>query len=266
MRFVCEIRPQKTGKECTRLTVGGNLIDYPDAITTQMCDLVTFKMHINSTLSRPNRKYCSFGVKNFYLNTPMERSEYMKISIAQIPDEIIAEYNLQNKVHSDGAVYIEIRKGMKGLPQAGMLANKLLKGRLAKHGYYEVCHTPGYWHHMWRPLDFMLVVDDFGVGYENNKHALHLLQTLHQYYEAISINWTGTIYCGITLKWDYSKQTCELSLPGYVQHAVNKFQNGIKSPNKPTDAPHPYKATKKQGLPMTQAMDDSAKLSPQAIK
>ena len=73
-RFVCDIRPQKAERECTRLTVGGNLIDYPDSVTTRTCDLVTFKMHINSTLSRPKRKYCSFDVKNFYLNTPMERS------------------------------------------------------------------------------------------------------------------------------------------------------------------------------------------------
>ena len=71
-RFICEIRPQKTEQERTRLTVGGNLIDYPDTVTTRTCDLVTFKLHINSTLSRPNRKYCSFDVKNFYLNTPME--------------------------------------------------------------------------------------------------------------------------------------------------------------------------------------------------
>ena len=49
--FVCEIRPQKTEKEHTRLTVGGNLTDYPDTVTTRTCDLVTFKMHINSTLS-----------------------------------------------------------------------------------------------------------------------------------------------------------------------------------------------------------------------
>ena len=33
-QFVCEIRPQKTEQECTRLTVGGNLIDYPDTVTT----------------------------------------------------------------------------------------------------------------------------------------------------------------------------------------------------------------------------------------
>ena len=84
-------------------------------------------MHINSTLSRTKRKYCSFDVKTFYLNTPIEHSEYMKILLAHIPDEIIAEYALKSKVPSNGAIYIEIRKGMYGLPQAGILANKLLK-------------------------------------------------------------------------------------------------------------------------------------------
>ena len=75
-------------------------------------------------------------------------------------------------------VYIEIRKGMYGFPQASMLANKLLKRRLTKHGYYEVCHTPGYWRHVWLPIGFTLVINDFGMGYEDNEHALHLLKTL----------------------------------------------------------------------------------------
>ena len=265
-RFVCDIRPQKAEKERTRLTVGGNLIDYPDSVTTRTCDLVTFKMHINSTLSRPKRKYCSFDVKNSYLNTPMERSEYMKIPLSHIPDEIITEYSLKNKVHRDGAIYIEIQKGMYGLPQAGMLANKLLKRRLAKHGYYEVRHTPGYWQHVWRPIDFTLVVDDFGVGYDGNEHALHLLQTLRIYYEAVSVDWTGTLYCGITLKWDYLKRTCELSMPGYVEQALQKFNYAVTGIPNNTDAPHPYKATKKLGLSMTHPQDNSTKLSPREIK
>ena len=84
--------------------------------------------------------------------------------------------------------------------------------------------------------------------------------------KVVSIDWTGTLYCNITQKWDYGKGTCELSMPGYVQHAENKFHNGVKGPNKATDAPHLYKATKKQGLHMTQAIDDGAKHSPQAIK
>ena len=130
----------------------------------------------------------------------------MKINLAQILDEIISEYNLKERVHTDRYVYIEIQKGMYGLPQAGMLANKLLKHRLAKHGYYEVQHTPSYWQHTWWPIDFTLVVDVFGVGYEENEHALHLLQTLQKYYEAISVDWRGTLYCGI-------KYACRCILP-----------------------------------------------------
>ena len=55
-------------------------------------------------------------------------------------------------------------------------------------------------------------------------------------------------------------------MPGYVQQAVENSQHGIKSPIKAVDAPHPYKATKKHGLPMTQPHDNTAKLTPQAIK
>ena len=92
---------------------------------------------------------------------------------------------------------------------------------------------------MWPPINFTLVVDNFGMGYEDNEHALHLLLTLHKYYKAVSVNWTGMLYCSITLKWDYHQRTCELSMPEYVQQAVNQFQYTIKSPNKATDAPHP---------------------------
>jgi hypothetical protein len=60
------------------------------------------------------------------------------------PQDIINHYGLLDKV-LHGYVYMEIRKGMNGLPQAGILANKLLKKRLAKHGYFEQPHTPGLW-------------------------------------------------------------------------------------------------------------------------
>jgi hypothetical protein len=50
----------------------------------------------------------------------------MKIPIALLPDDIIEHYQLHKKV-LDGYVYMEIRKGVYRLPQAGILANKLLK-------------------------------------------------------------------------------------------------------------------------------------------
>jgi hypothetical protein len=64
-------------------------------------------------------------LKNFYLNTPMDRCKYMQLPIHILPDKIIQQYSLLPKVHN-GYIYVEIRKGMYGLPQAGILANQLL--------------------------------------------------------------------------------------------------------------------------------------------
>eukprot|EP00957_Ditylum_brightwellii_P009628 725206-Ditylum_brightwellii.AAC.1 len=78
---------------------------------------------------------------------------------------------------------MEIRKGMYGLPQAGISANKLLTERLAEHGYYPVQHTTGLWQHKWRPVKFSLMVDDFGVKITGNQHGEHLVEAFQQHYE-----------------------------------------------------------------------------------
>ena len=147
-----------------RITVGGNLIDYPGELTTRTADLTTTKLLWNSVISTPGARYSTVDIKSFYLETPLDRFEYMKMSMDLIPDEFADAYGLHEKA-KDGYVYMEIRKGMYGLPQAGILANKLLKKRLAKKGYYEMPHTPGLWKHIWRPIMFSLVVDDFGIKY-----------------------------------------------------------------------------------------------------
>jgi hypothetical protein len=88
----------------------------------------------------------------------------MKIPIALLPDDIIEHYQLQEKV-LNGYVYMEICKGMYILLQAGILANKLLKERLARHGYFEQLHTPGLWKHVTCLVWFNLCVDNFGIKY-----------------------------------------------------------------------------------------------------
>ena len=81
----------------------------------------------------------------------MDRSEYARIKIKDIPEEFIKEYNLLPMVHN-GWVYFEIIRGCYGLPQSGMLANNLLRTRLNKNGYFEAAKTPGLWKHQWRPF------------------------------------------------------------------------------------------------------------------
>ena len=75
---------------------------------------------------------------------------------------------------------MEINKGMYGLPQAGIIANELLTKRLARHGYYQAEHTHGLWKHTSRPIQFALVVDDFGVQYVGKEHAQHLRSSCSQ--------------------------------------------------------------------------------------
>ena len=77
------------------------------------------------------------------------------------------------------------------------------------HGYTQSKHTPSLWTHKWRPVSFTLVVDDFGVKYVGEEHALHLLSVLREHYE-VEVDWEGTKYCGIDLAWDYDKREAHL--------------------------------------------------------
>ncbi len=113
--------------------------------------MVSSKVLWNSVISTKDARFAGADIKNMYLETPLYWYEYMKMPIALFPTDIIEHYRLNEKV-LNGYVYMEIRKGMYGLPQASILANKLLKERLARHGYFEQPHTPGLWKHVSCPV------------------------------------------------------------------------------------------------------------------
>ena len=125
------------------------------------------------------------NIKDFYLTTPMERPEFMRLKLSDIPGNIIDLYKLRDIAH-DGYVYTRIQKGMYGLLQAGIIAQKLLEQRLQAKGYHQSKINPGFWKHNWRPISFALCVDVFGVKYVGKAHADHLLQTLKEHYEISS--------------------------------------------------------------------------------
>jgi hypothetical protein len=199
-KIVCDYKPHKKEKERGRLTVGGDRPDYSGDVATSTADITTFKILVNSTLSTEDAAMMMMDIKNYYLGTPLPRFEYMKMLLSCFPGEIVQKYNL-NALAVDGWVYIEIRKGMYGLKQSGLLANQLLQTRLAPFGYYPACHTPGLWLHKTQPISFTLVVDDFAVKYVVKQHAEHLRSALLRTYE-LTTDWTATIYSGMTLKWD----------------------------------------------------------------
>jgi hypothetical protein len=236
-RIVCNHRSEKTDPYRTRITMGGNLINYPDDCGTPTADLLTVKLLFNSIISTPNCKFMTIDIKDFYLMTPMDRYEYFRMKLELFPPDIIEEYGLRDKVDSDGNVFCEVKRGMYGLPQAGIIAQDLLTTRLRKAGYYQSKITPGYWRHNWRPISFTLVVDDFGVKYINKADVEHLMSVLKEDYE-IDTDWEGTRYLGLTLDWDYSNREVHLSMPGYIETTLIRF--GHEPPDKPQLQPYPH--------------------------
>lgn len=112
-------------------------------------------------------------ISNFYLMMPLLRPEYIRIKLSDLPEEIIKEYKLQlqDKVTKNGSIYIEVTKRMYVLPQAGLLANELLEKRLNKHGDFQSKLVPGLWNHKTRPIQFTLIVNNFGVKYVGKENT-----------------------------------------------------------------------------------------------
>ena len=108
----------------------------------------------------------------------------------------------------------------------------MLRKRLEPHGYFELPHTPGLWKHTNLPVQFLLVVDDFGVKYVGKQNALHLVNALKQNYK-ISKYWTGGLYCGISLRWNYDKGCVDTAMPTYVTKQLLKYKH--EKSKKPQD-------------------------------
>jgi hypothetical protein len=238
LRVVAEYKPHKAETHRIRFTCGGDRVDYPGVVATETADLTTAKLLFNSVISTPGARFAAFDIKNFYLNNPMPRYEYMWIPLRDIPADIKAQYNLAPLARHD-KVLVEIRKGMYGLPQAGIIANTRLQAHLNTHGYHSSPNTPGLFRHKTRPITFTLVVDDFGVKYVGRQHADHLLQCLQEIY-TVTTDWEGTKYCGLTLEWDYTHRQVHVSMPGYVAKALHRFQH--PNPRKPEHSPHAWTA------------------------
>ncbi len=89
--------------------------------------MMTVKMHLNSVILTKGVQYYTFDLKDFYLNTPIERLEYMRLKLSNLPQEFVHMYDLTKIAEDNGNMYIKVQKGMYGLPQAGILAHRLLE-------------------------------------------------------------------------------------------------------------------------------------------
>lgn len=195
------------------------------------------KLLINSVISTEGAIFFTLDIEDFYLNTLLKRFKYLHLRMKDIPEDVIKQYNLKEKAMPEGLIYVEVRKGMYGLPQAGLLAQELLEKRLDKHGYWQSQYTPGLWIHDWRPVQFTLVMDNFGIKYVGEENKNHLINALKENNE-IAIGEGGTKYIGLTLQWDYKQRCVHLSMLGYKQQAFTRFNHA--PPTRIQNQPYPH--------------------------
>ena len=211
---------QKTFR--VRGTVGGDRIKYPGEVTARTAELESVKVLLNSVVSTPGAQWMTIDIKDYYLGTPMDRSEWMRVPIKFLPEATVIKHKLHKFIHN-GFMLCEIAKGMYGLPQAGILAQKQLLTRLAVAGYIQDELVPCVINHKNNGITFTLVVDDFGIKFTNSEGAEHLISTLEQHYE-IKVNRTGSKYLGMKIAIDYDKRICSMSIPGYIAKVIIQFR------------------------------------------
>ena len=125
---------------------------------------------------------------------------------------IIHQYKLLPLVRN-ALIYVEIHKGMYGLPQAGNTENDLLTECLAPKGYFRCTHTQTRtMDKKWHPIFLPLVIDNFGVKYVGKEHPKHLIPSIRELFPVAEAR-NRRLYCGIKLKWDCHKLTLDISIP-----------------------------------------------------
>jgi len=130
-RIVCTHRSEKTDPYRTCITMGGNLINYPDDCGTPTADLLTVKLLFNSIISTPNCKFMTIGIKDFYLMTPMDRYKYFRMKLELFPPDIIEEYGLHDKV--DGTAMCFVKSDV-----ACMVSRKQVSSRKTSSPNYSI--------------------------------------------------------------------------------------------------------------------------------
>ena len=118
-----------------RGTAGGDKINYTGPTSAQIAAMSVVQLLLHSVVFE-HKQWMTIDIKDYYLNTPRIRPEFIRIPCRMIPDTTVATHTLTPYINQN-AILFEVNKGMYGLPQAGLLAQQRLIAHLADHGYHE---------------------------------------------------------------------------------------------------------------------------------
>jgi hypothetical protein len=202
-----------------RGTAGGDRINYDGPTKANTAALSTVKILLQSVVS-DDADWMTLDIKDFYLMTPLPRPEYIRIPLKFLSPKILTQHNLHQFLHNNSVLF-EVTKSMYGLPHAGKIAQDVLIGRLATHGYLQT-GTTCLFRHATNGVAFALVVDDFAVKFKDLVSADHLIACLELYYK-LTIKKNATKYLGLTIEVDKVAREVRISAPGVIAKALQQF-------------------------------------------
>jgi hypothetical protein len=98
----------ETLKLRTRVTIGGDRIDYPNDKSAVTANMEALKLLINAMISE-NANWSTIDISDFYLGTPLPHPEHIRIQRALISPHVILFYDLERFMHR-GALYCSVHK------------------------------------------------------------------------------------------------------------------------------------------------------------
>ena len=178
LHYTVDIRPEKSKIHQTRITAGGNRLDYHGNVSMHTTSMETIKTHWNSVVSTPNARYCTGDISNMYLCLMHDDTEYVRFPVQLILHNFIAHYKLQSLIRNGYVYDTRIKKAGYGLKKSGKISHDDLVAYLKTFGYHKAPRTEGLFLHDTQEISFTLVVDDFGIKYTNKSDVNHLIASV----------------------------------------------------------------------------------------
>ncbi|KAL7485958.1 hypothetical protein ACHAW6_011552 [Cyclotella cf. meneghiniana] len=172
---------------CNRFVTGDNKINYLGEGANPTAEILVAKILFSSIISTPGACFMTMDISKFYIMNPLKLLKYIHTKLSDLPDKAINECNLHATASCNGMMFVKVIRGMYGLPEAGLLAQELLKKCLNKHGYFQRKLIPSLWKHEIQFIQFELTFDDFGIKYVNKEYTNHLKSVLKQHYKISTV-------------------------------------------------------------------------------
>jgi hypothetical protein len=222
-----------------RTTFGGDMVkDMPGERFAPTASMEMVKIHAASVASKPGRKVVYGDISNFYLQHNLAKHSWIALKLSDLPEQTIAQYNLRSLATPNGTVYARVNKGMYGHPLAGRDSYDALNKLLNDNGYNNSLTNPSIYANSDYSINFVLIVDDFSIAYDNDPALDKFLSVIKGKY-TFKLDFDrpeGNYFSGLHIRHGETngRRYVAISADDHIAGIIKQFgSEGLKGANTP---------------------------------